>query len=238
MGFNDSAINYFYSQDHKDGDDLEFCKNYFNNRKFEKLLDIASAAGHFTKPFNTEFKVAADLSLNMLKIAKTKNDIKHLIAADAENLPFKANTFDIVTCRIAMHHFKSPAKFFREVYRLLKKDGFFVLIDSIVDIDDTFLNKIERIRDKTHIRSLTVKEILDIAKDFRLLTFHTIFKKHDFMQWATRLKGNDNIVPQIEKAFLDLPENIKNELKVEIKNAKVVSYTDKKGIFIFRKISA
>ncbi len=41
----------------------------------------------------------------------------------------------------------------------------------------------------------------------------------------------------IEKAFLELNEEIKRELKLEIENGKVISYTDKKGIFIFQSLA-
>ncbi|KAA0259102.1 class I SAM-dependent methyltransferase [Deferribacter autotrophicus] len=237
MGFDDAAINYFISSDHKEGEDLAFCTNYFKNHHFKKLLDIATAAGHFTKPFSASMKVATDISFNMLKTAKEKNNLSHLVQCLAEFLPFKGESFDIVTCRIALHHFKKPGLFFDEVYRVLNEKGFFVLIDSIVDIEDTYLNVIEYIRDNTHRRSFTISEILEFtAKKYRLLTFHTIFKKHNFIEWATRLNQDSTTVEKIEKAFLDLPAKIKDELKVETDNGRVVSYTDKKGIFIFQKL--
>ncbi len=237
MDFNKSAMNYFISSDHKYGDDLLFCENYFKNTRFTNLLDIATATGHFTKPFKADFKVATDISLNMLKIAKNKNFIQNVVLCKAEALPFTNGFFDIVTCRIAMHHFKNPPIFFKETHRILKNEGIFVLIDSIVDTDDIFLNQIERIRDKTHKKSLTILEILQLAKGyFRLISFQNIFKEHNFHEWATRLNQNHETVQKIIKAFIQLPDNIKKELKIKSEKDKIISYTDKKGIFIFQKI--
>ncbi len=237
MGFDDSAINYYTSSDHKTGKDLEFCRQYFKNTHFDKLLDIAAATGHFAKIFEASFKVATDISLNMLKIAREKNGLEHLVSCKAEELPFKKACFDIVICRIALHHFKKPEAFFEEVHRVLENKGVFVLIDSIVDTDEKYLNKIEFIRDNTHIKSLTVTEIMQLAdKKFRLLGFQNIFKKHDFSEWAKRLNPDNRTLKNIKNEFLQLPETIKKELKVEIKNKEIISYTDKKGIFIFQKI--
>ena len=236
MGFNDASINYFYSSDHRKGGDLKFVREYFKNREFEKLLDVASAAGHFAKVFNAKEKIITDISLNMLKTAKDKNGFEKLAAGSACRLPFKDSVFDIIGCRIALHHFKKPKEFFFEINRVLKCSGYFVLIDSIVDIDDGYLNNIERIRDKTHIKSYTIKEIVEFSYMFRLLTFQTIFKKHDFVEWAGRLNPTQKEFKATEQAFINLPEEAKRQLKVEIKKGRVVSYTDKKGIFIFEKI--
>ncbi len=237
MNFDDSAMNYFESSDHKIGDDLDFCKRYFKGIKFNKLLDVATAAGHFSKVFKANLKVVTDISINMLKVAKEKNALKNVVLCNAEEMPFNNNVFDIVTCRIALHHFHYPSNFFKETYRVLKKNGFFVLIDNIVDIDEYYLNKIELIRDKTHIKSLTVQEILSLAdKKFRLLSFKNIFKKHNFYEWATRLNPTQDNLNDIEQAFFDLPEYLKQELRVEIDGKKIISYTDKKGVFIFQKI--
>ncbi|WP_022670246.1 methyltransferase domain-containing protein [Hippea alviniae] len=236
MGFDKNAWNYLVSSDHRVGEDLEFIRVYFKGLKFEKLLDIASGAGHFANIFDANSKVISDISLNMLKTAKKHYGFEQVVRCDAMNLPFKDNSFDIATCRIAFHHFRRPFEFFKEVHRILKLKAFFVLIDSIVDIDDKELNRIEKIRDKTHYKSHTVEEILSFAKGFRLISFHTIFKRHNFEEWAARLSPDKDTFNRIENAFLELNRDIKNELKVEIKDGKVVSYTDKKGIFIFQRL--
>lgn len=237
MSFDNAALNYFFSSDHKEGFDLDYCKDYFSNYTFDKLLDVATATGHFTKVFNAKLTVATDISFNMLKTAKMKNNLENCINCKAENLPFKNKTFDIVTCRIALHHFRNPREFFNETHRVLQKNGFFVLIDSIVDIEDAYLNVIEFVRDNSHFRSYTINEILEFANDkFRLLTFQTQFKRHNFKEWATRLNQDEKTFLKIKESFMELPEKIKEELRIEFEDGKIISYTDKKGIFIFQAI--
>jgi ubiquinone/menaquinone biosynthesis C-methylase UbiE len=237
MGFDSSTQNYLNSSDHAFGNDLELIQNYFLNDNFELKLDIATAAGHFTKVFNSDKTLVVDLSYNMLKTAIENYDIDLAIQAFSHNLPFKNKTFDLISCRIALHHFDKPKEFFIEVSRCLKENGLFVLIDSIVDIDDAYLNHIEFIRDNTHIRSYTFKEIIDFAEKFRLEYFHTQYKKHNFYEWASRLNQSESKINQIEESFKKLPQNIKKELNLIFENNRLIHYTDKKGIFIFKKLS-
>ncbi|MDY0405940.1 class I SAM-dependent methyltransferase [Virgibacillus sp. 179-BFC.A HS] len=73
-------------------------------------LDIATGGGHVAKQLAkfVDRVVAADLSEAMLaNTAKHLADLPNIdyIIADAEQLPFLTDSFDIVTCRIAAHHF-------------------------------------------------------------------------------------------------------------------------------------
>ena len=55
--------------------------------------------------------------------------------------------FDTITCRIATHHFTSPAQFIYEVNRTLEDNGLFILIDNVSPENneyDTFYNFIEK----------------------------------------------------------------------------------------------
>ncbi len=237
MSFDTASENYLKSSDHAVGEDLEYVSEYFKSHIFTNQLDIATAAGHFTKSFNSKNQFAIDVSLNMLKTAKKNFKINYVIQSNAEYLPFKSDFFDLISCRIALHHFKEPMLFFKEVCRCLKDDGIFVLIDSIVDIDDAFLNCIEYVRDKTHVRSYTIPEILEFSKSmFRLENFKNIYKKHNFSEWVKRLNNSYDNIKEIENQFFDLPERIKKELIIEFDGHNIVSYTDKKGLFIFRKL--
>ncbi len=237
LGFDGSAQRYLVSSDHKKGDDLEIVRNYFSEISFKNLLDVATGAGHFTKVFNAENKFAIDLSLNMAKTALKEYKLASAIVGAATEIPFKGDFFDVVGCRIALHHFIDPKSFFNEVFRVSKHKGYFVLIDSIVDIDDAYLNVLEYLRDNSHIRSYTVKEIINfIGDNFRLEFFTNIYKKHDFKEWASRLGATDEEIEALMSNFLKLPDKIKDELKLELCGNDILSYTDKKGLFIFRKL--
>lgn len=237
MGFSEAAFNYYISSDHIKGDDLDLIRKNFKNNEFECLLDVATGAGHCAAAVTAKRRCTLDPSIPMLKTAKEKFTLNTPVCAVAEAMPFADNTFDIVTCRIAMHHFKSPDLFFREAKRVLRPLGWMILIDNIVDVEDSYLNVIEYIRDSTHVRSYRLDEILDFAgNDFRLIDYTCLFKKHDFPEWAGRLGGEAETLERIENAFKDLPDDIQKELEVEKTYGRISAYTDKKGFFVFRSV--
>jgi SAM-dependent methyltransferase len=109
-------------------------------------LDIATGAGHTAFAFAPYVArvTASDLTPEMLIVAEklamekglTNVDFKE---ADAEHLPFDEATFDLVTCRIAPHHFPDIVQFLRECARILKPGGVLAVVDNIVpgDQDET-----------------------------------------------------------------------------------------------------
>lgn len=237
MGFDKSAYNYFISSDHAEGDDLNLLEAFFKNKSFSSLLDVASAAGHCSKVINADKKYTLDPSLSMLKTGREKLGLGLAVCAVAEFFPFADNSFDIVSCRIAMHHFSDTKKFFEEVKRVLRPNGWFVLIDSVVDVEDSYLNVLEFVRDATHVRSYRLEEVLSFAgSNFRLEAYTCIYKKHKFYEWASRLSKDENKILEIERSFEELPPNIQEVLNIERAEGKITSYTDKKGVYIFKSL--
>lgn len=111
--------------------------------------------------------------------------------ADAENLPFAANSFDRATCRIAPHHFPNIAQAVQEAARVLKPGGLFLLIDSTAPKDpmlDTFINEVEKWRDASHGRSCTKEEWQAFCTQAGLeVELTEIFRKtHSYDDWTAR----------------------------------------------------
>ena len=66
----------------------------------------------------------------MIEEAKKKiGDNAKLYLGDAENLPFEDSLFDTVICNDSFHHYPSPDKVVKEVSRVLKKGGLFIIGD-------------------------------------------------------------------------------------------------------------
>ena len=81
--------------------------------------------------------------------------------ADAEDLPFEDNTFDLVTCRIAPHHFSNVMAFLREAARVLRANGTLAVVDNIVPDNEAaaaYINATEKRRDPSHARALSLGE--------------------------------------------------------------------------------
>ena len=78
--------------------------------------------------------------------------------AKAEAMPFEDASIDLVSCRIAPHHFESIPDFLGEVHRVLKPNGLFALVDNVVpdgSVGD-YINAFERFRDPSHRRAWTM----------------------------------------------------------------------------------
>lgn len=107
---------------------------YLNNFKEINILDIAAGTGDLTKELaalKPDMLYACDISENMLQILKekVKSDKVNIIKADAEHLPFKDETFNIVTIGFGVRNFENPGKALNEIYRVLQKNGVLVIID-------------------------------------------------------------------------------------------------------------
>ena len=95
-----------------------------------KVLDIGSGTGFLSEILNKKSNVsqivALDSSKEVLKI-QNKKKLKKVktIVGDAENLPFKENSFDCCVSNSVLHHIPNPQKLISESYRVLKEGGIF-----------------------------------------------------------------------------------------------------------------
>lgn len=127
----------------------------------ETLLDVATGTGFTAFAFAPHVSnvVAMDITSEMIdqaKIIARGQKIANVSfqVGEAEKLPFKDNTFNIVTCRIAAHHFVGIVCFLSEVQRVLVPGGIFLLVDSCSPEDreiNRWHNHIEKLRDPSHV---------------------------------------------------------------------------------------
>jgi len=97
---------------------------------YRKVLDLGTGTGYFLPAlegrFRAEHLVGLDLSEGMLRFARTNHkDQMGLLAGDAENLPLKDASFDLVFSSLAIQWCENLPKLFQEVRRVLKPGGVF-----------------------------------------------------------------------------------------------------------------
>lgn len=95
-----------------------------------KLLDIGCAYGEFLSLAQQYFEVSGvDISAFALASAKKrlKNANLQVIDGSKEKLPYKNESFDVVTCFDVIEHLANTQFLFSEVYRVLKKNGVFFI---------------------------------------------------------------------------------------------------------------
>ena len=185
-----------------------------------QALDVATGAGHTAAAFAPHVArvIASDLTDEMLgearKLAAAKGFANmETASADAEALPFEDARFNLVTCRIAPHHFPDVVTFVAEVWRVLKPGGTFALVDNIApdaestpgfadaELRDAALayNAFEAIRDPSHSRCLGLAEWSEIVADtgFDIVHKERLGKDMEFQPWAERLGADGATIAQL-----------------------------------------
>ncbi|WP_249869843.1 class I SAM-dependent methyltransferase [Oceanobacillus saliphilus] len=236
---------YVTSSTHSQGEDLQLLKDWLNPTADSILLDIATGGGHVVKQLSPFVKTAfaTDITKDMLE-----NTSKHLrdypniiyVIADAEYLPFLDHSFDSVTCRIAAHHFPQPSLFIKEVQRVLKPGGSFILIDNIAAENndyDVYINKLEKMRDYSHVKSLQISKWKELFQKNNLtVTKERIRKKTlPFHEWVNRTLDKKQEIEKVHEFLLHAPEEIKEYYNIKLEHQKVESIAIDEWMVICKK---
>lgn len=97
--------------------------------KAEKILEVACGTGHWLEILQTEALVyGLDSSFGMLQKAIERQGTSYIINGDVSYPPFKSNSFDMICCINALHHFDNPSGFINNAYHLLKQNGALTII--------------------------------------------------------------------------------------------------------------
>ena len=125
--FGKNAAHYLTSTPHATGKSLQRLVDLTSPQKSWRVLDIATGGGHVAYTFAPHVARvwATDITqemLDMVKLEAAKRGLANLRTtyAKAEALPFEDESFELVTCRVAPHHFDSIPEFLAETRRVLR----------------------------------------------------------------------------------------------------------------------
>jgi ubiquinone/menaquinone biosynthesis C-methylase UbiE len=137
--FGAAAEGYATSQVHAQGESLSVLAELIHPQADWQALDVATGAGHTSLLFAPQVAkmIATDLTEEMVNKAAELAARRGLTnmetrLADAEALPFEDSSFDLVTCRIALHHFPNARQAIQEMARVLKPGGVVGFTDNTV----------------------------------------------------------------------------------------------------------
>ncbi|QQK81593.1 methyltransferase domain-containing protein [Salicibibacter cibi] len=224
--FSASAEKYVHSSLHAKGKDLQALAATINLAGEETVLDIATGGGHVANalaPLAREV-VAMDVTVEMLQSAEAfihgnGHENVRFIEGDAEATPFSDEAFDVTVSRIAAHHFSRPGAFLQETFRVLESGGSFFLLDNTVpeaDVFDTFYNKVEKLRDPSHIRAWKKSEwIAKIEKaGFTVEHMQRFRKTFDFQDWCARLDVPAEKRGMLQQLFAEAPPSTRQKFNI------------------------
>ncbi len=107
----------------------------------KNVLDIATGTGDLAinlAETSADKIVGLDISSGMLEVGKQKIKAKNLdqkiemIIGDSENMPFDDNTFDAITVAFGVRNFETLEKGLKDILRVLKPGGIFVILETSV----------------------------------------------------------------------------------------------------------
>lgn len=200
-----------------------------------RVLDVATGGGHTGILIASQGHdvTLSDLAQPMLdrasELARERGLAVQTRLHSAEELPYPDGTFDLVTCRVAAHHFSSPENFVRESARVLRCGGWFLLIDGTVEDDqpeaEAWSHAVEKLRDPSHHRFISPRTWTSHCTEVGLHVVHrglTPFKQPD-LNWyfetaATSPENRESVLELVRHA----PESARQLFRLGEEEGKIV----------------
>ena len=117
---------------------------------FTDLLDAGCGTAPMLSLLTARFPNARftgiDITPKMIEVANAKHlPNTTFFCGDCENLPFDADSFDVIICSQSFHHYPNPDDFLKSVQRCLRKNGRLILRDMTIgnSLLHWFVNTIE-----------------------------------------------------------------------------------------------
>jgi ubiquinone/menaquinone biosynthesis C-methylase UbiE len=200
-----------------------------------RALDVATGGGHTAlciarKGWSvTAGDVSARMLENAAKLLREDGFALETRLFPAEEIPFADGSFELVTVRVAPHHFSSPERFVAEAARVLAPGGHLLLIDGTVPDNDAvteeWLHEVEKWRDPSHVRFLPrlTWENLVQGQGLTIVSSGLYPKKQPDLTWyfdtaATSVENRIRVLDAIQTA----PARVRRALSLADEDGKIV----------------
>ncbi|MFY9578937.1 MAG: class I SAM-dependent methyltransferase [Gaiellaceae bacterium] len=178
---------------HREGPDLDLLVELCEPGEGVKVLDVATGGGHVARRLREEgcTVVTVDPAPGM----------QPDVIARAEDMPFADGSFDVVTCRIAPHHFEDVRKAVAEMARISQR---LVVIEDNLYVDEP-VEAAERLRDPTHVRCYSEDEWRRMLTDVGLEVERAerLERRRDVADWLARVETPDEDAERVKELLGD-----------------------------------
>ncbi len=241
--FGRAAADYAVSGVHAQGASLPRLVELTQPQSDWRVLDVATGAGHTALAFAPHVAqvVASDITPEMLaetaRLAQERGlDNVTTETAVAHSLPFDDNSFHLVACRLAAHHFPSIPQFIAEAARVLRPGGLLAVADTIAPGSRLrgkkakllrqaarYLNAFEKLRDPSHGRLLSLPEWEDAYREagFQLIHQETIPMWLDFDDYAARMRVSPENRIRLRAMLLQAPQSAADFLTPQVTGDRI-----------------
>jgi len=114
---------------------LKMLHSIFNSSKRQVLIEVGCGVGGFLVNISRSYKEVVGLDISSKAVYTARDLVKrsgfqekvHLVIGDAQFLPFKEQSGDIVVCSETLEHIPDYEKAFGELIRITKNSGYLCL---------------------------------------------------------------------------------------------------------------
>jgi ubiquinone/menaquinone biosynthesis C-methylase UbiE len=141
-------------------------------RPDDTALDVGCGPGLLACAFARVVRQATGIDLTPAMLAQARKlqleqGLSNLTwqEGDITSLPYPDHEFSIVSCRYVLHHLEDPLTVLKEMARVCRPGGRVVVADMAPAPEKAdALNRMERLRDPSHVRGLTLAELVDLFR--------------------------------------------------------------------------
>ena len=201
-----------------------------------QTLDVGTGLGHIAlalaeRGFSvTGSDASAEHVQAATKLAAEKQAAVVYHEHTAEHLPYADNSFGLITCHLAAHHFVGPELFVRECARVLKTYGYLVIVDVTVPDDQaeaqSWMSTIQRLRAPDHhVRFITPNVWRKWCVDVGLTVTHLQIKsvrQPDLNAYFEHMKTPADNRKKVLEMFAKAPPSVRELFKIGQEDGKLV----------------
>jgi SAM-dependent methyltransferase len=178
---------------HREGPDLDLVVEWAEPGEGVVALDVATGGGHVARRLK-------DAGCDVVTVDPAPG-MGATVVARAEDLPFADDSFDVVTCRIAPHHFEDVRAAVREMARVTR--------DRVVVEDNVYrgehVEEAEKLRDPTHVRCYSEDEwrafFDEAGLDVEAVEWFA--RRQDFDAWMARVETPEDDARRVRDLLAD-----------------------------------
>lgn len=159
----------------KKGERVELASRFVP--KSNRLLDVGCGDGvisYFIKNKVSSIYGVDNSNFDLIKAKKKGVKVKR-VDVDSKALPFNNDFFDVITCLDVIEHVKNPSLFLKEIYRVLKRQGVFIISTPNIRFSNHLITLIfkgyfpktsldSNFYDGGHIHFFTFKDVESLLK--------------------------------------------------------------------------
>ncbi len=224
---------------------MEKLREHLNTLHRPKVLDVGTGGGNFIKLIASlyddyESIVGIDsLDIAISSARKSFPDERITFEKmDAHSMTFDDNVFDVICLSNSLHHLRTPNVIFKEMERVLKKNGIIIVNEMMSDNLSVkqithlklhhFAAEIDRELGDTHNETYKREEILNILKRISTLTVKDSWD----LEFEEQVENSKEEIDWLIKTIDRLSERVQDEERKKFykqKGERIKEYVLKEG---------